>query len=271
MSRETEVGGAAANATESVRGEVRSLVPYYEDDAVTIYHGDALHLLPEIPRFGALVTDPPYSSGGQHRSDRMASTVTKYTSATVTDHANFSGDNRDQRGYLAWVSLWMSAALRRAESGAMACLFTDWRQLPITTDAFQAGGWVWRGLAVWDKTLGARPAPGTFTAQGEYIVWGSCGPFLPRTLGYQIPGIFPAPAPPNKTRDHITQKPESVMRWVIEATQGVVLDPFMGSGSTLVAAKGVGRKAIGIEIEERYCEIAAKRMGQEVLDLGKAA
>ena len=71
--------------------------------------------------------------------------------------------------------------------------------------------------------------------------------------------------------DHPTQKPIRLLRRVLEMTEGTILDSFMGSGTTLRAAKDLGRKAIGIEIEERYCEIAAKRMGQEVLDLGMAA
>jgi site-specific DNA-methyltransferase (adenine-specific) len=223
--------------------------------------------------FDAIVTDPPYSSGGLHRSDRMNSTVAKYVqSGTVAVRQEFSGDNRDQRSYLAWVSLWMSAALQRAQPGAMACLFTDWRQLPTTTDALQAGGWVWRGLAVWDKTLKARPAAGLFTSQAEYVVWGTAGVREARQLGYQIPGVYRAPSPDNADRDHITEKPLEVMRWVMEPITpgGLVLDPFMGSGTTLVAAKESGRRAIGIEIEERYCEIAATRCSQEVLGLESA-
>lgn len=251
-------------------------LPYYQDDAVTIYHGEALALLPSVEPFDALVTDPPYSSGGMHRSDRMASTVTKYVnSSTMSVRHEFAGDNRDQRSYLAWVSLWMSAALQRAKPGALACLFTDWRQLPVTTDALQAGGWVWRGTAVWDKTLKARPAPGTFTSQAEYVVWGTCGQFVPRPLGRQIPGVYAAAAPPNSERDHITQKPDEVMRWVLDATAtgGIVVDPFCGSGSTLLAAKQTGRRAVGFEIEERYCEVAAARCSQDLLfvDAGEAA
>jgi site-specific DNA-methyltransferase (adenine-specific) len=241
------------------------VTPYWQssDGRLVIYHGDALAVLPHVESFDTLITDPPYSSGGLHRSDRMDQTVKKYVSSdTLAVRHEFSGDNRDQRGYLAWVSLWMTAALRRAKSGSIACLFTDWRQLPTTTDAFQAGGWVWRGLAVWDKTLKSRPAAGVFTAQAEYIVWGTAGIREPRQLGYQIPGVFAWPAPDNSTRQHITQKPLEMMRWVLSVVppDGVVLDPFMGSGTTLAAAAGLGFRAIGIEIEERYCEIAAKRL-----------
>jgi site-specific DNA-methyltransferase (adenine-specific) len=246
-----------------------SMTPYYEHGGITIYHGDAREVLPLCPAFDMLVADPPYSSGGMFRSDRTnAGPVSKYVSSgTEAPRFEFSGDNRDQRGYLAWCSLWLGAALRVGGAGAMACVFTDWRQLPTTTDALQAGGWVWRGLAVWDKTLKARPAAGVYTAQSEFVVWGTKGKREARALGYQIPGVCSTGSPDLKRRQHITEKPVPVMEWLLAPANGLVVDPFMGSGTTLVAAARLGRRAIGIEIEERYCEIAAKRLRQDTLPL----
>jgi DNA modification methylase len=66
-------------------------------------------------------------------------------------------------------------------------------------------------------------------------------------------------------REHPNEKPVGLMRWCVKKTEGLILDPFMGSGTTIRAAKDLGRKAIGIEIEERYCEIAARRLSQKVL------
>jgi site-specific DNA-methyltransferase (adenine-specific) len=246
---------------------------YYQDASVTIYHGDMFDVLPLLGGVGAVVTDPPYSSGGAFRGDRAMSTVAKYVqSGTAAYRPEFAGDNRDQRSFLAWSSLWLNAARVASRPGAVLCSFIDWRQLPTMTDAVQAGGWTWRGLAVWDKTLRCRPSAGQFSAQSEFVVWGTNGPAIRHETGRQIPGVFPCPAPNNKDREHIAQKPCNVMQWVCSVVfpGSVVLDPFMGSGSTLVAAKAKGHTAIGIEVDERYCEIAARRCSQETMDLGAA-
>jgi DNA modification methylase len=111
---------------------------YYRRGGITIYHADALDILPRLAGVGAVVTDSPYSSGGQYRGDRSQPTTTKYVqSQTKSYRAEFAGDNRDQRSYLAWAALWLNAARRASTPGALVVSFIDWRQLPTMTDAVQ--------------------------------------------------------------------------------------------------------------------------------------
>ena len=241
---------------------------FYEEPGVELYCGETLILIAEAEPFDALITDPPYSSGGAFRGDRMGSTVSKYVqSSTFTPRPEFSGDNRDQRSYLAWCSLWMAAALHSAKPGAAMAVFSDWRQLPVTTDAVQAGGWVWRGIGVWDKTEGTRPRLGGFRAQCEFTVWATSGPLDSQANPVALPGVIRHPTVGDK--QHIAEKPLSVMHWLVRLAPegGVVLDPFAGSGTTLISAKSLGRRAIGFESDAQSCELAVKRLRQEVLAL----
>lgn len=230
-----------------------------------MYCGDTLAILPELEQASvdAVVTDPPYSSGGMVRGDRTNSTRAKYQSSDAqVEHPNFTGDNRDQRGWTAWMSLWMTYAASASKPGAMACLFTDWRQLPCTTDVVQAGGWVWRGIVPWDK-VNARPMPNRFKAQCEYLVWATNGPrtFSTESATYH-PGVFRGMPPTGTSRVHSTQKPVDVMEQIVPVApvDGVVLDPFTGSGTTGIACVNVGRRFIGIEKERTYFDIAVARI-----------
>ena len=242
------------------------MTPYYADDHVTIWHGDAFDVLPTLSGIGAVVTDPPYSSGGAFRGDRANTTVDKYVRTdTLAYRPDFAGDNRDQRSFLAWASLWLNAARVASVPGAVLCSFIDWRQLPILTDAVQAGGWTWRNLGTWWKP-GVRMQKGRFSSSAEYVVYATNGPN--DSDGLTSPqNVFKCA--PDGDREHIAQKPLDVMKWVLGLARpgSLVLDPFMGSGSTLAAAKSLGMKAIGIEVDERYCEVAANRLRQEVLGL----
>jgi site-specific DNA-methyltransferase (adenine-specific) len=255
------------------------VTPYYEQDGITIYHGDALRVLAELPDGCAslLLGDPPYSSGGMLRGDRQQDVHTKYV-ASDSESGNklptFTGDSRDARGFGYWASLWLGESRRLVGPGGIAAAFVDWRQLPMMTDALQAGGYVWRGIVAWHKPS-ARPTQGRWANACEYVVWGTNGP---RSLeGNGFPGYFKANAPPSSEREHITQKPVQLlvdMLCVLPRGE-CVIDPFMGSGTTLVAAHESGRRAIGVEIEERYCEIAARRLeearAQQTLPLEASA
>jgi site-specific DNA-methyltransferase (adenine-specific) len=264
-----------------------TIQPYYSDERATLYRGDALGVLAALPdaSVDALVTDPPYSSGGMVRGDRAGNdTKSKYSgyAGKQPDHAEFSGDNRDQRGYAYWLALWLGESLRVVKPGGVALLFTDWRQLPSTTDAIQAGGYVWRGIVPWYKPV-SRPTSGRFTANCEYVVWGSAGPMPTDDLSAPcFPGFYQASPP--RDREHLTQKPVDVMRSLVKIVPvgGVVLDPFMGSGTTGVAAMIEGRGFIGAEMTEHYAEIAERRIrtaagqaigkgDQDALDFGASA
>jgi site-specific DNA-methyltransferase (adenine-specific) len=244
--------------------------PYYQDDHVTIYHGEALAALAAIPTGSVdhVVTDPPYSSGGMMRGDRTMATSVKYQNSDSVKMDDFSGDNRDQRSHAYWMALWLDECRRVAKPGAICAMFTDWRQLPTATDALQSGGWVWRGISTWGKTT-SRPVPNRFSASCEFIVWGTNGPrdMSDAKNATYADGVFMHPTPANRV--HMTQKPVEVMRWVLSFTKpgDVVLDPFMGSGSTIEAAKQLGCKAIGIELAEPWCAHAVARSAQEVLAL----
>ena len=243
--------------------------PAHRDGNATLYLGDALAVLAELDTGSedAILTDPPYSSGGAFRGDRMASTRTKYLDSeagNADDVPDFTGDNRDSRAYGYWSALWIGEALRVLKPGGVIGVFTDWRQLPTTTDALQAGGAVWRGIVPWFKPA-SRPQLGRFTNACEYVVWGTNGP---RKLGaldnVVLPGFYVESAPSD--RKHQTQKPVSVLRSLVQIVRPgeTVLDPFMGSGTTGVAALLEGRVFVGVERDQHWLDVARERFRNEV-------
>lgn len=232
-----------------------------------ILHGDSLIVLRDLPSesVDAVITDPPYCSGGRTSAERTSrSPIGKYQQSGVqVSRPDFGGDSRDQRSYLAWCALWLAECLRVARPGSPIAVFCDWRQLPVTTDAIQAGGWLWRGIAVWDKTGAARPQKGRFTAQAEYIVWGSKGAMsADRGVGV-LPGVF-SHCVRQADKHHLTGKPTPLMRDLVRIVKpnGVVLDPFAGSGTTGVAAKEAGLGYILIEQLGDNVETARRRLDE---------
>jgi DNA modification methylase len=201
---------------------------YYEDQFVTIYHGDCREILPSLPKVDLVLTDPPY---GINRSGQPE-TFTKLSKHKRKSHHDFG---------------WDSARLS-------ADLFDMMRSIS-TTQIFWGGNYFAdllppsMGWLYWDKGQ-----DGLSMSDGE-LAWTSLQKALRafRCNRFTLIGS-----------QHPTQKPEPLMRWCLSLVPEAktILDPFMGSGTTLRAAKDLGRKAIGIEIEERYCEIAARRCNE---------
>jgi len=209
--------------------------PYYEHSGITIYHGDCREILPSLAGFDLLLTDPPYGIG------------------VNTDNSRFSGGNNPEiRGGAVRDSVIgddeQFDPTFLIEYGEEQVIW-GWNNFP---DKLPRGA-----CLVWLKRY--DDAFQSFLSDAE-LAWMSKGHgvYCRRDLSNNaITG----------ERTHPTQKPLTLMRWCLSFFPKVesVLDPFMGSGTTLRAAKDLGRRAIGIEIEEKYCEIAAKRLSQEVM------
>ena len=215
----------------------------------SILQGDALKVLGTFApnTFDAVITDPPYASGGRTQAEKNKSTARKYSSMGENAPPPFDGDAKDQRSWTRWAAEWLYEARKVCKSGAPVCMFIDWRQLPAATDALQWAGWIWRGTAVWDKG-NSRPQKGRFRQQAEYIVWSSNGDMPISRPVPCLPGVFKYGNPQN--RIHLTEKPLQLMQDIVKITEpgGHILDPFAGSGTTVLAAVLEGYSATGVEV-----------------------
>jgi site-specific DNA-methyltransferase (adenine-specific) len=237
--------------------------PYYSAGGVEIYHGDCVEVLAEVAGrrpFSSVITDPPFSSGA--RTDAGKCVRGSMLRGAKWADAWFSHDNLATLGFIYLMRLTFSVIFEAAAADCSSHVFIDWRMYPHLYGSIESAGWATRNLIVWDKVRFGMGA--TYRNQHELIIYAEKGHPEMRQKG--VPNILAA-----KRADcefHPTEKPLPLLTRLIEATtapEGVVLDPFCGSGSTLRAAKESGRGAIGIEIEERFCEVAAERLRQGVL------
>lgn len=253
---------ATTKPSSSSRGGPK---PYFETQGAALYLGESLRVLPHLPACcaAATITDPPYASGGLSAGERAADPESKYCQDNgALGRPSFSGDARDQRSYLFWSTLWMSELVRIVRPSGYGLVFCDWRQLPTVSDVVQAAGWVWRGIIPWNKGRGARaPHKGYFRHQCEYVVWSTNGRCLKRTTDGPLDGCF-SETVRQADKFHLTGKPTPLMRELIRCVDPgeLVIDPFAGSGTTGVACLQLGRRFIGVELSEAYCEIAARRL-----------
>ena len=245
--------------------------PYYSDEWATIYHGDCRDVLPTLdPESVTLLwTDPPYGHGN-HAGDLNA-LLNNHRGLENQPIYNDSAD--EMRLVLDGMLTAAIPALRRDCCCCCCCGGGGPRPtFAWVANRMDSGGLEFFHSVIWDKRnpgLGWR-----FRRQHEMIMVAhrAGGRLAWAHDGVAVSNI--QSLMPDRNRSHPNEKPlELPQRFVVWTTLpgDVVLDPFMGSGTTLRAAKNLGRKSIGIEIEERYCEIAAQRLSQEVLDLGGAA
>ena len=219
--------------------------PYYQDDHVTLYHGDCLTEHREWLEADVLVTDPPY--GYSHKSAGGPRGDASWNNTRIANDSDTTA--RDDV-----LSAW---------GDKPAIMFGSWkRPRPEAT----------RALLIWDKGghagMGDLSMPWKPNFEEVYILGsGFTGKRDSGVLsGYRVPANEAA------GRVHPHQKPSNLMDSLIsKCPPGVIADPFAGSGSTLYSAKALGRKAIGVELEEKYCELIAKRLSQEVFDFGLLA
>lgn len=206
-------------------------VPYYEESGIQIYLGDCIDICQELS-FDCVVTDPPYGikyvpGKGRRRHSTKFGGITVYGDDTPFDPSP----------WLKWP-----------------CLL--WGANHYANRLPGAGRWI-----VWDKRDGVK-GYGKSTSDLE-IAWMS-GPRRADRLYRQAWDGFIRDGERGTPRVHPTQKPVKLMKWCMSffKNPSVILDPYMGSGTTLIAARELGIKAIGIEIEEKYCEIAVKRLSR---------
>lgn len=217
------------------------MTPYYADDTITLYHGDCREVLGWLDA-DAMVTDPPYGRGWKQGALKRSG---------LDAHVGIANDETTEARDTV-LRLW---------GNRPAVVFGD-LMLPPPTGV--------KHVLVYRKppNAGTRGAVGGFRRDAEAIYL--IGPWSSGLGGRSsiVATSEPSqgnPSSPQGRFGHPHAKPDDVMHTLVDLTAGVVCDPFAGSGATLRAAKNLGRRAIGIEIDERHCETAAKRLAQEVL------
>ena len=220
--------------------------PYYQDDLVTLYHGDCREVLHDLPAADVLVTDPPYASAAA-------------TATTGRAKQKWGGNWGD----MSLVTLMAEATLDAANMATEheVYWFADHLSYAALTPVFFRRYPVLQSI-IWDRdTIGLGSY---YRKQTEFILYCRTRNAVdfPSKTARDLIRI----KPDYSEREHPAQKPLELLTELLEnSAVGLVLDPYAGAGTTLVAARNLGRRAVGVEIEERYCEIIARRLSRGVL------
>lgn len=242
--------------------------PYYADNQVTIYHGDCIEIMKQLPERSTdvVLTDPPYSSGGRRENARS---LRKSMVRAVEDDDWIRGDAMSTAGFIYLLRLCGIQWRRLLRHGGHALSFIDWRMAAHLGAALETADLRQHPTLIWNK--GHFGMGAVFRNQHEFIVHFTVdNPSEPQRR--DVPNVLTFP--PVRDGDHPTEKPDALLQTILSVVcppNGVVLDPFLGSGAVLHAARSLDMTAIGIDSDERYCEIAARRLSQGILTGGGAA
>lgn len=224
--------------------------PYYQDDNVTIYHGDCRDILPELPKVDLVLTDPPYNI---------------FAIGRVGNFEEMMGDKTSRFKFQQLFQQWLLEVTFLMQPNSWVLIFGGWQTsdtvLPSIRENFKV-----HGIIVWDKKLWGLG--NKLRHQYELIFCASRGqPIVPIS---GVSDVWSVQRIDANSLLHIAEKPVALIDKAIQSfcvDGGTILDPFLGSGTTAYCAKKLGRRCIGIEIDEKYCEVAANRCRQAVMDL----
>jgi len=247
--------------------------PYYQDSAVTIYHGDWREVLPFdqpgfiCPMFQHIITDPPYSQHVHSKQWTSAAMTAEGKKRVSSSHAGLGFSHLDSHLLAATVRFAVNFCPR------WFLAFSDIESIHLWIQEIEAHDdrLEYVRSCIWDKVDSAPQFTGDRPASSAEAIVCAHPAGKKHWNGGGARNVFRYAVNAEKgNKPHPTTKPLPLMGRLIDLFTDpgeTILDLYMGSGSTLRAAKDLGRRAIGIEIEEKYCEIAAKRMSQEVLPL----
>lgn len=239
--------------------------PYYQDDAVTIYHAKNIELLPWFSLVDHIITDPPYSEHTHSKQWISKALSEKGDKRASTEHKELGFDALSDEE----MSFICGEMFRIVTRWSIA--FTDLENMHLWRAQFIANGLDYVRACIWDKVDSAPQFTGDRPAASCEAFMLAHKPGKKRWNGGGRRNLFRHAVNGEKgAKPHPSTKPIPLMKEIVSLFTDpgdTILDPYMGSGSTLRAAKDLGRKSIGIEMNEKHCETAARRMCQEVLAL----